>query len=203
MTPTPEEIAAAAAKTAADEAAAKAAAEEQAKKDKELAPVPYSRFSEVNEEKKALEKKLKDKEDAEKAETEKRLAEQNNFKELYEKRGKEVADLTPKAAQVESMEKTLQELLAVEIAEIPEGKRSLVPAELTVQQQLNWIGKNKAILKAPGSFDIGAGKLGADGKQAAALEQGEVDAASSFGMNPEEYAKYKDPHYSKAKEAKK
>ena len=41
--PTPEEIAA---QKAADEAKQ---AEEQAKKDKELSPVPYSRFAEVNE----------------------------------------------------------------------------------------------------------------------------------------------------------
>jgi hypothetical protein len=201
--PTPEEIAAAAAKTAADEAAAKVAADEKAKNDKELAPVPYSRFSEVNEEKKALEKKLKDKEDAEKVETEKRLAEQNQYKELSEKRAKDLADLQPKAAQVDAYEKTLQEVLNAQIEEIPEGKRTLVPEELTTQQKLAWIAKNKAILKAPGSFDIGAGKLGADGKQAAALEQGEVETATQYGMTAEEYAKYKDPRYSKVNEAKK
>jgi len=197
---TPEETAAAAAKTAADEAAAKQAEET---KNKEFAPVPYSRFSEVNEEKKALEKKLQEKEAAEKADTEKRLIEQQEFQKLADTRGKELADLQPKAAKADALEKTLQTVLDSQIADIPEDKRGLIPEKLSTQDKLEWLAKNAAILKAPGSFDIGAGKVGADGKQSKPLEPGEIETAARFGMSAEEYVKYQNPHYSKTQEVKK
>ena len=195
--PTPEEIAAEAAKTA------EATKQAEETKNKEFAPVPYSRFEEVNREKNELAKRLKEKEDAEKADTEKRLAEQNEFKTIADNRAKELAELKPKAAQVEAYEKTLQEVLDAQVKDIPEDKRGLIPDELTTQQKLNWLAKNAAVLKAPGSFDIGAGKVGADGKQSKPLEQGELETAARFHMTPEEYAKYQDPHYSKTQEVKK
>lgn len=183
---TPEE-------TAALEAAKTAEANKQSEetKNKEFAPVPYTRFEEVNREKNELAKKLKEREDADKADTEKRLAEQNEFKTIADNRAKELAELKPKAAQVEAYEKTLQEVLDAQVKDIPEDKRGLIPDELTTQQKLNWLAKNAAILKAPGSFDIGAGKRGAEGKTAVTLSPEEIETAKKFGMSAEDYAKHK------------
>lgn len=47
-------------------------------------PVPYERFKEVNEKYKALETQLKDIQDKQKADEEKRLKEQGDYKKLYE-----------------------------------------------------------------------------------------------------------------------
>lgn len=183
--PTPDEIAAEAAKTAE----ANKQAEET--KNKEFAPVPYSRFEEVNREKNELARKLKEREDAEKAETEKRLLEQQEYQKIAENRAKELADLKPKADKVEAYEKTLQEVLDAQVKDIPEDKRGLIPDELTTQQKLNWLAKNAAILKAPSAFDIGAGKTGAGGNSAVTLSPEEIETAKKFGMTAEEYAKNK------------
>ena len=47
-------------------------------------PVPYERFKEMNEKYKALETQLKDIQDKQKADEEKRLKEQGDYKKLYE-----------------------------------------------------------------------------------------------------------------------
>jgi hypothetical protein len=53
--------------------------------------IPYSRFQEVNEAKKALETRLAEIEANQKAETEKRLAEQNEYRKLYDSRAADLA----------------------------------------------------------------------------------------------------------------
>jgi phage I-like protein len=157
----------------------------------EKAPVPYERFTEVNEAKLKAEAELSRIQKEQKDETEKRLAEQNQFKELAEKRGDELVKANEKAAKVEAYEKTLTEVLAAQVEALPEDKRGLVPDELTTQQKLSWIAKNAAILKAPASFDIGAGHLGGSGTKGVELTQEEIAVAKQFGMKPEDYAKNK------------
>ena len=152
--------------------------------------IPYSRFQEVNEAKKALEARIAQIEAAQHEADEKRLAEQNQYKELAEKRGQDLVKAQQDAAKVPVYEETLSEVLAAQVAELPEDKRGLVPDDLTTQQKLKWIAKNASILKAPQPFDIGAGHQGGGApakKVELTAEQKQI--AQRFGMTEAEYAK--------------
>jgi len=151
--------------------------------------IPKSRFDEVNDDRRKLADRLSQIEAEQKAETEKRLAEQNQYKELAEKRGEDLVKAQAEAAKVVVYEKTLVDVLSAQIEALPEDKRSLVPDELTTQQKLAWLAKNSAILKAPSAFDIGAGKQGGGEQKHFTLSPEELAVARSFGMSPEEYAK--------------
>ena len=141
-------------------------------------------------------RKLKDEIDALKKEQqsqlEAQLKEQGRYKELAEQRATELAELRPKAETVDTYEATLISVLAAQIAEIPEAMRDLIPDELTTQQKLNWLSKNRSLLVKPAPHDIGAGKVGGGAPQGVDLTPDEVEMAKSFGLSPEEYAKYKD-----------
>jgi phage I-like protein len=148
-------------------------------------------LNEVLNKNKELSDRLQALEDERKAETEKRLAEQNQWKELAEKRAADLADAQGKVAKLSDYEKTLEKLLATEVEQIPETKRGLVPDEMTTLQRLNWIAKNKALLVAPQPFDIGAGKQGGGENNLNSLTAEEIEIAKRFGVKPEDYAKNK------------
>jgi type IV secretory pathway VirB10-like protein len=153
--------------------------------------IPKSRLDEVLALNKTFADRLAALEQERKDEVEKRLAEQNQWKELAEKRGAELTEAQGKAAKVAEYEKTLESLLEKQVGEIPEEKRALIPTYGTTQQRLEWIAANRAILTAPKPFDIGAGKQGgAEGKKIE-LTAEELEVARKFGMTPEDYAKYK------------
>jgi hypothetical protein len=152
--------------------------------------VPISRLNEVIEDRKKLKERIEQIEAEQKLETEKRLTEQEKFKELAEKRGEELAKAQAEAAKVPGYEKTLTEVLAAQVEALPKDKRALVPEELSTQGKLNWIAKNAAILKAPVPFDIGAGNRGGgEDNTPPLLSPEEHEAAQRFGMTDEEYAK--------------
>ncbi len=154
--------------------------------------VPQSRFNEVNEERRKMAERIAQMESEQKAEIEKRLVEQNQYKELAEARGVDLVKAQAEAAKVATYEKTLLDVLNAQVAALPEDKRGLLPDELTTAQKLSWLAKNSAILKAPTPFDIGAGKQGGgEQKQTNALSPEEVQIAKNFGMTPEEYSKHK------------
>jgi hypothetical protein len=93
------------------------------------------------------------------------------------------------------MEKTLTSLLESQVKDLPEQFQDVVPDGLSVQQKLEWLGKNKSKFMKPEAFDIGAGAKGAkkpDGKAQEITEEEKV-AAQALGMTPEEYSKYNDP----------
>ncbi len=69
--------------------------------------------------------------------------------------------------------------------------RGLVPDELSTQQKLQWLSKNKALLVKPKPVDIGAGKQGGGAPVGVELTQEEIQIAKSFGMSPDDYAKHK------------
>jgi len=125
----------------------------------------------------------------------KQLEEAQNFKALYEKAQAEITGLKPKAESLDQMEKTLTSLLESQVKDLPEQFQDVVPDGLTVQQKLDWLGKNKSKFMKPEAFDIGAGAKG--GKKpddkATELSVEEKVAAQSIGMTEEEYRKYKDP----------
>ena len=153
--------------------------------------IPKSRLDEVLALNKTFADRLAALELERKDEVEKRLAEQNQWKELAEKRGAELTEAQGKAAKVAEYEKTLESLLEKQVGEIPEEKRALIPTYGTTQQRLEWIAANRAILTAPKPFDIGAGRQGgAEGKKIE-LTAEELEVARKFGMTPEDYAKYK------------
>jgi hypothetical protein len=120
------------------------------------------------------------------------LTEQGKWKEVAEARASDLAALKPKAEALDAIEATLKDVLASQIAELPEVFRALVPTEMTVQQQLGWIARNRAALLKPKPADIG---VGANGGQApidgVTLSDEEKVFASAFGMKSEDYAKNK------------
>jgi NAD(P)-dependent dehydrogenase (short-subunit alcohol dehydrogenase family) len=152
--------------------------------------VPISRLNEVIADRKKLEDKVTAMEAAEKAEVDKRLIEQSEFKKLAESRGEELVKAQAEAAKVAGYEKTLTEVLAAQVEALPKDKRALVPEALTTQGKLDWLAKNAAILKAPAAFDIGAGHLGGGEDTTPPVLSPEEEAfAANFGMKKEEYAK--------------
>lgn len=155
--------------------------------------IPKARFDEVNEARRKAEDRLAQIETERKVETEKRLAEQNQYKELAEARGVDLVKAQAIASKVDVYEKTLADVLAAQVASLPEDKRDLVPDELTTQQKLSWLAKNAAILKAPASFDIGAGRQGGGEppKKVSPLSADEIAVAHAFGMTEAEYLKNK------------
>lgn len=153
--------------------------------------IPLSRFNEVNDAKRKVEERLATIEAEQKVETEKRLAEQNKYKELAEARGADLVKAQAEAAKVSTYEKTLTDVLASQVEALPEEKRALVPDELTTAQKLAWLAKNAAILKAPAPFDIGAGRTGGGEDRTKpkqpALSSEEAAVARAFGMTEKEY----------------
>lgn len=119
----------------------------------------------------------------------KRLKEQEDYKALYEKSQQEITELKPKAEKVESLEAALKEDLTAQVEAIPEDKRTLIPDELSTEQQLKWISKNRALLSKAEPFDIGAGKQGGSSQKSVVLTQEQREMAKKTGVSEEEYAK--------------
>jgi hypothetical protein len=159
-----------------------------AKEDEHM--IPKSRFDEVNMARKKAEERLAQLEAEQKVEVEKRLTEQEKYKELADKRGEELVKAQAEADKVAAYEKTLSEVLAAQVEALPKDKRALVPEELSTQGKLNWLAKNAAILKAPAPFDIGAGNRGGgEDNTPPVLSPEEEQFAANFGMKKEDYAK--------------
>lgn len=156
--------------------------------------IPKSRLDEEIGKRKDLESRLAAIEKANREAEEQRLKDQENWRELAEKRLEEVESLKPKASVADEQEKTLQAFLASQIEELPEDMHSLIPDQLSTMQKLTWLSANKAKLLKPLAPDIGAGAKGAggSGKTAVQLTAEEQEIAHRFGMSAEEYAKHKD-----------
>jgi len=153
----------------------------------------HSRFKDLNRRMKDAEETAtrlqKEKDDAEAASLEK----QGEFKALYEAERQKRLTAEGKVAHVETLEKVLQDALDAELKALPEATRKLVPVELSVQQQLSYISRNRALLtKEFPPKDLGSGKRGSGKQESVDLTTDEVAIAKRFGMKPEEYAKYRD-----------
>lgn len=153
--------------------------------------IPKSRLDDEIAKRKILEERLSLLEHANKEAEIKRLKETEDYKGLYEKLEKELAEIRPRAAIAESSEKVLRGVLENQIADLPENMRVLIPAELTTQQQLQWLSKNKALLVKPKPVDIGAGRQGGGAPEGTPLTPEELETAKAFGIKPEDYAKNK------------
>lgn len=153
--------------------------------------IPKSRLDDVLAKLDAAQKKADALEKAQQEGERKRLEEANQYKELYEKTQTELSNLKPKAEQVDTYEKTLTSILDVQIAELPEDFRDVVPDGLSTQAKLDWLAKNKAKFMKAEPFDIGAGKKGTKPDQKTQLTPEEKEMAAKYGMTDEQYAKYK------------
>jgi DNA repair exonuclease SbcCD ATPase subunit len=152
--------------------------------------IPKSRLDEEIQKRKDLEKRLAAIEKAHNEAENARLKDQQNFEALYEKVAAELADAKPKAEQLTAYETTLKETLASAIEEIPQERRGLIPEELTVEAQLRWISKNRALLSKAQPFDIGAGRKGGDAPKGADLTPEQKEFARKTGVSEEDYAKH-------------
>ena len=120
---------------------------------------------------------------------EKQLTEQGKYKELAEERAKALAEMQPKADQLEAAQATLKLVLAAHIENIPESKRSLVPSKLSTEDQLEWISQNAGLLSKSPSIDQGSGKLGGTQDATVDLTPEQREIAKKMNVKPEDYAK--------------
>ena len=153
--------------------------------------IPKSRLDEVIAQRDAATKKAEALEKAQQDAEKKRLEEANQYKELYEKTQTELSSLKPKAEQVDDYEKTLSDVLAEQVAELPEEFRDVIPDGLSTKQKLDWLAKNKSKFMKAEPFDIGAGKRGLKQDKKPELTPEEKELAKRFGISEEDYAKFK------------
>ena len=164
----------------------------ESKKAEEGHMVPKTRLDQEIDKRKELEGRLAALEKSSKDAEEQRLADQEKWRELAEKRLEELEAVKPKAAVAEEQEASLQKYLQAQIDEIPEDYQSLIPEQLTTLQKLDWLSVNKAKLLKPIAPDIGAGKRGAgSGSAATELTPEEKEVARRFGYSEKEYAEFK------------
>lgn len=138
--------------------------------------------------------------DKNKAETElktlkdKQLEDQNEFRTLYETTKLELETERGKSTRAETLEAALKKTYDAELATLTPEARKLVPDKLSVEDKLDWIATNRALLTRQKSQDIGAGggrsMQGKPGKPELSPEEARV--AQQFGYSNEEYIKYRD-----------
>lgn len=154
--------------------------------------IPKSRFDEVNNALKETRSRLDAIEAERKADTEKRLAEQQEWKQIAENRAKELTEAQSKAAQVDAYHAALTGLLKAEIEELPEESRKLIPTKLPIQDQIEYIAQNRALLVKPKAPATDAGtRSGGNPPQPVELTDDERAAARAFGYTDEAYLKLK------------
>lgn len=92
----------------------------------------------------------------------------------------------------EERAKLIEEVHAGLLSEVPEDKRGLIPTELTKEQQIRYVQKNKAILlataNAPGSPPPKPQTPGSD-KKPEAVNKGELKTLADFPGTPIEQAR--------------
>jgi hypothetical protein len=149
--------------------------------------IPYDRFQQVNEAKKAAEKRLAELEAAEKKRLDDELAANGEYQKLID-------DLKPKATRADELEKTVKLLLDAEIEKIPTAMRDLIPPG-TVDFQLAWIAQanTKGLFNRTPAPQTDAGATGDKKPAGVKLTPAQQKYARSAGMSDEEYAKHMNP----------
>jgi hypothetical protein len=98
--------------------------------------IPYDRFKQVNDERKALKDRLEALEQADADRKRKEQEEQGKFQQLYE-------ESRTKAQRAEALEATLKSYLDVEIEAVPAEMRGLITKVGGIEQQLEFIAEAK------------------------------------------------------------
>ncbi len=87
-----------------------------------------------------------------------RLEAAKEWEQLAQQRAAKLAEVEPKAAELEAMQQFLQEQVDRRIAALPEQWRSAVPEEYTNPRSiLAWLDKNERLFRAQTPPNIGAG----------------------------------------------
>lgn len=154
--------------------------------------IPKSRFDEVNNELKTLREKVqKDSEAAQAAEQE-RLRKQGEFQTLAEQEKKRADDLAGKAARADALDKLIAESNAKRIANLPEARRTLVPATLPPEQVAAYLDMNWILLLGAPAPDLNQG--GGGGGTTVVVTDDDRNAAEAakahgYEIKPEDIAK--------------
>jgi hypothetical protein len=123
--------------------------------------VPYSRFSEVNEQRKTAEAELAKYKAAEAQREEDEQKKRGDFEQIIAKRDARIAELEPLAQRTEALETVVAELLGAELAEVPEEFRDLFLTDEPVES-LRKLKEKKAagLFGARQAPDLNAGEHG-------------------------------------------
>jgi hypothetical protein len=123
---------------------------------------------------------------AQQAADEKRLAEQNQFKELYEQARAKLGELEPLQARWNDHLEAVRARNEKRIGAIPESMRPLVPDYEDPLKLADWLEANQAMLGKPlaPTLDGGAGQ-GGNGALPAVTDAEVLDFATRMGVRPE------------------
>lgn len=145
--------------------------------------IPYDRFKQVNDAKKAAEDKLKQYEDAERKRAEEEALKRGDFENV-------INGLKPKAERADALEEALKGYLEAELTEVPANMRDLLPTG-DITAQLAWIkqAKSKGLFNRVPAPNTDAGATG-DPKPQTKLTDEQRTLARQFGMTDDEYAKH-------------
>lgn len=165
--------------------------------------IPKSRFDDVNRKYRdtlsrleALEKAQTERDESTRKQRETELAEQNQYKQLYESAKAEVESVKALQGEVKRYRESFESTLQSRLTSIPDDKKHLVP-EFDDPIKLNsWLDKALPDLVAPGKpaapkIDGGSGSLTRGNLGTARLTPEEVAMAQAFGLSEQEYADMK------------
>jgi hypothetical protein len=151
---------------------------------------PAEYVQELRQEAASYRTKLREFEEAQKAESDKRLAEQNQWKILADQRAQEVESLRPFQEKYTAMLEALKAANEKRIGQIPDTMRSLIPPIDDPATLNQWLDTNWVLLtgKAPvPSLNGGAGSAQAR-TSSPALTDAELSMAAKMGVSAEDYA---------------
>lgn len=155
--------------------------------------IPKTRFDEVIKKQHEAEAELARIKAERQAEAEKRLVEQEEWKQIAEERGTKLEEAQRKAQKADSYEARAEARYEQVLKDLPDEVKNLIPEKYSTVDKLDWIDTNRAILTKPQAVQTGAGIRGAGGSSAPDFELTEAEKAMAkkFGMTEEEYAKNK------------
>ena len=156
----------------------------------EVQTFPASYVQEIRQEAASYRTKLREFEEKQKAESDKRLAEQNEWKTLADQRAQEVESLRPYQEKYTAMLEALKAANEKRVGQVPETMRSLIPPIEDPATLNQWLDTNWMLLtgKAPvPSLNGGAGSTQAR-TSSPALTDAELSMAAKMGISAEDYA---------------
>jgi hypothetical protein len=129
---------------------------------------------------------------AQQAADEKRMAEQNQFKELYEQARAKLGELEPLQTKWNDHLEAVKARNEKRIAAIPESMRPLVPDYEDPLKLADWLEANQAMLGKPiaPTLDGGAGQ-GGNGALPAVTDAEVADFATRMGVRPDTVDRHK------------
>lgn len=156
--------------------------------------IPKYRFDQEIAKRKALEERLNKMENEQRAEAEKRLKEQNEWKQLYEQANAELEEAKTKVSDFDAMNSSIEEIYQNSIKDLSEEAVAMIPEQLTTQQKLQWVTAHKTKLQRKPMPNVSADgrsdNSGGGGDYG--LTPDEIAAARRFGMSLKDYALSKD-----------